>query len=486
MPRPTREWQRRGFAAAGYPTTLSSDLGSKLHQFLDYYAGFIHDDFRVSAKLTLNLGLRYEYETGLRARDNALIVGFDRTVVPGPGMRGGVMYAGTNGYPTQTGNLTAVKLSPRLGMAYAMSSRMTVRAGYGLFWAPIPYSLQTPIGFRQNNSLPSSLDGDATPAVMLDNPYPNGLLVPVGGSLGYMAGAGTSVTVIDQERRSPMVHQYSFDVQREVGWGTTVAVGYVGSLGRQMVLGMGAVNINQLAPEHLSAGAALNSTVANPFYQAGGPGLVGARNISLSQSLRPFPQFTSVNLNNVDQNQSRYDSLVVKGQKRATDGLSFVATWTWSKFMDASFGGPGNNLNTGGGVQDTYNLHDEYALSIVHAPHRLAAGATYELPFGRGKTTMASSRILDAVAGGWSLNAISVFQSGFPLAIRQQSNNNSVIGRLNQRPNATGVPPEVEGSFAQRLDGWVNPAAFSQAPTFTFGNVSRTISMRGPGQASWT
>ena len=164
------------------------------------------------------------------------------------------MYAGLNGYPTQTGNLNAVKLSPRVGIAYAVSNKMTIRGGYGLFWAPIPYSLQTPIGYTQNNSLPGSLDGNATPAISLDNPYPNGLLKPVGNSLGYMAGAGSAVTVIDQTHRSPMVHQYSFDIQREVGWSTTVAVGYVGTIGRQMVLGMGAVNVNQLAPEHLALG----------------------------------------------------------------------------------------------------------------------------------------------------------------------------------------------------------------------------------------
>jgi trimeric autotransporter adhesin len=469
----------------GYPITATSDVGSKLYQYLDYYAGFVHDDFRVTSKLTLNLGLRYEYESGLKAVDNALIVGFDPNAVPGSGMKGGVMYAGQNGYPTETGNLNAIKLSPRIGVAYAMSNKMTLRGGYGLFWAPIPYTLQTPIGFTQNNSVPGSLDGNVTPSVALDNPYPNGLLTPVGSSLGYMAGAGTAVTVIDQNHRSPMVHQYSFDVQREVGWGTTVAVGYVGSLGRQMVLGMGAVNVNQLAPEHLSLGSTLNRTVPTPFYQAGGPGLVGARTISLSQALRPYPQFTSVNLNNVDHNRSRYDSLVVKAQKRATNGLSFVTTWTYAKFMDGSFGGPGNNLNTTGGVQDTYNLDNEYSLSIVHAPHRLATGFTYELPFGRGKAMLANNKVLDAIAGGWSVNAISVFQSGFPLAIRQQSNNNSAIGGLNQRPNPTGVSPEVEGSFAQRIDGWLNPAAFSQAPAFTFGNVSRTISMRGPGQANW-
>lgn len=80
-------------------------------------------------------------------------------------------------------------------------------------------------------------------------------------------------------------------------------------------------------------------------------------------------------------NRARYDSFILKLQKRMGMGLSFLSTWTWSKNYDASFAGPGNNLNTGGGVQDSYNLDAEYGLSIVHAPHRVVSAFTYELPF---------------------------------------------------------------------------------------------------------
>jgi hypothetical protein len=280
------------------------------------------------------------------------------------------------------------------------------------------------------------------------------------------------------------VHQYSFDIQREVGWGTTILAGYVGSIGRNLVSGAAALNINQLPSQYLSLGSDLNTVVPNPAAVPGGTGLLGATT-TRSRALRPFPQFDQVLLSNSDAIRSRYDSFVVKAQKRATNGLSLVATWTWSKMFDNAFGGPGSNLGTNGGYQNYYDLDGEYSLSVLHTPHRLSTGFTYDLPFGRGKPFLSNGRLMDLAFGGWSVNTIGIMQTGFPLAIRQQANNNSLIGLSNQRPNATGVDPNPGGSFAKRLDGWINPAAFSSAPAFTFGNVSRHIDMRGPGQVNW-
>ncbi len=475
----------------GYPVAGDGILASALFQHVDYYALYFHDDFRLNAKLTLNFGIRYEYETGLRGNDNALTTGFDRTVtspvatVAGtPQPHGAIMYAGLNGAPTQTGNNNRNKLSPRIGAAYSLDSKTTLRGGYGLFWAPIPYGLQSTLGYAQTTPVLATVDGNATPAASLSNPFPNGLLPIVGNSLGQLAGVGQTVSFIDQFHRSPRVHQYSFDIQREIFGGLTVLAGYVGTSSRNMVLGTGTININQLEPSNFSLGRSLLDRVPNPYYTAGGPGLIGATSITRAQSLMPFPQFDRVNLTFSDQNKGRYDSLVLKAQKRMALGLSFVTTWTWSKNMDASFGGPGNNLNTAGALQNSYDPFGEYGLAVVNATHRWTTAFTYELPFGKGRPLLGNSRLLDTVAGGWSVNAVSVYQSGFPLAITQQSNNKSALG-AGQRPNATGVSPAAEETFAKRLDGWINPAAFSQAPAYTFGNLSRSIGLRGPGQASW-
>jgi hypothetical protein len=165
--------------------------------------------------------------------------------------------------------------------------------------------------------------------------------------------------------------------------------------------------------------------------------------------------------------------------------MTVLATYTWSINKDMAYGATGNTFSsTSGGPQDAYSPHAEYGLSAVHTPHRFSLATTWELPFGIGKAYLNSNRWLDYLAGGWSTNVVGVLQSGYPLALTQP-NDNSVVGANHMRPNASGVSPTVDKPFSERIDGWINPAAFTQAPQFTFGNISRTISLRGPGQINW-
>jgi len=122
----------------------------------------------------------------------------------------------------------------------------------------------------------------------------------------------------------------------------------------------------------------------------------------------------------------------------------------------------------------------------VNTPSSFKNGATYELPFGKGKMFLGNSNhLMDSVVGGWQINAVSLIQTGFPLTIIQDQNLNSVVGAGVQRPNATGASPSTSGSLSTRIDSYINPAAFSTAPQFTFGNVSRTIGLRSPGTINW-
>jgi hypothetical protein len=131
-------------------------------------------------------------------------------------------------------------------------------------------------------------------------------------------------------------------------------------------------------------------------------------------------------------------------------------------------------------------MDGEWGLSYLHSPHRWTNAITYELPFGRGKALASSlPYAANLLIGGWSVNAVSTMQTGFPLQIFMDNNTNAVFGNARQRPNATGISPVRAGSFGQRLDGWINPAAFSNATIATFGNVTRSIAMRGPGQVNW-
>ncbi|MCS7024785.1 MAG: TonB-dependent receptor [Bryobacteraceae bacterium] len=481
----------------GHPAGGDVRQFTKLLTFIRYYAGYFHDDWRITPKLTLNLGLRYEWETGLAERQNRLVVGFDRNVVSplaanvtGLLPRGGVMYAGMNGNPTTCCNPNRNKLSPRFGVAWAMSPKTTIRGGYGLFWAPVRYESNTDIalGYLVSTELVGSNDGGLTPATSLSNPFPSGVLKPVGNALGLLAGVGQSFGFFDQARRSPYVHQYSFDIQRELPGRIALSVGYVGSLSRQLPpsgTSLGGFNINQLEPRLFDLGVnALSQAIDNPLAGRGGTGVVGAARVSRAQLLRPFPQFGTVRAF-TSLARARYDSLVLKLDKRLTSGLSFTANYTLSKNYDSSFA-TGSTLNAQGGFpQNAYDLQAEYSLSTVHTPHRLTGSFTYELPFGKGRKFVSSSQVLDIVAGGWAFNGVFMYQTGFPLAITQNQNLNSVAGAELQRPNATGVSPVVAGELSSKLDNYLSPAAFSQAAALTFGNLSRTITYLGPGTANW-
>jgi hypothetical protein len=308
----------------------------------------------------------------------------------------------------------------------------------------------------------------------------------VGNSQGLATGVGQNIAYLDQHSGSTLVQQFSLDVQRELPGSITFSAGYVGSRTSNLILGTGTINVNQLADQNLSQGSALLQTVNNPFYGNGGAGVVAAQKVTRSQLLRPFPQFGSVSLTGSDNNSARYDSLVLKAQKRFSAGLTFLSTWTWSKNFDGSFGASNFYVNSiTSSPQNAYNLGAEYGLSIVNTPSSFKNAVSYELPFGKGKRFVSGNRVLEQVVGGWQVNVVSLLQTGFPLAITQDQNFNSVTGAGLQRPNATGISPATSGNLESRLDGYLNPAAFSNAPQFTYGNTSRINSVRGPGTANW-
>jgi hypothetical protein len=479
----------------GYPTGGSMTTSENFYNFVKYSGYFIQDDYRMTSKLTLNFGFRLEHETGPADTNNKFVTGFDpsaasplQATVADPKIFGTLLYGGVNGGPTATFNPMSVKVGPRFGFAYAADSKTSIRGGYGIFWAPLPFSFQSALGYSQSTPIITSIDNNFTPAASLDNPYPNGLLPIVGNAQGGLSGIGQAITVSDKNTRSGgYVQQFSLDMQRQFRGNFVVSAGFIGSRGIHLV--QDGRNIDQLDPQYLSLGSALNGTVPNPMYNKGGVLNVGSPMITRSQSLLPFPQFTSVMVNNSDTNHSLYNAMYAKVQRRFAAGMTLLATYTWSRNMDQGYGVIGNvyspaQASPNNGPQNAYDLRSEYARSLSDTPHRLSMAVTYEMPFGKGKKFLSGGRALDLMVGGWSANVVSVMQSGYPLTI-WQPNSNSVFGPTVQRPNATGLSPEVDAPFAKRLDGWINPAAFSLAPQYTFGNVSRVIGMRGPGQVNF-
>jgi hypothetical protein len=479
----------------GAPSAGTGYIPTKLYEYADYYGAYFQDDIRITKSLTVNVGMRWEREYGLQEKNNSMVVGFNtQTVNPlaanvtGILPKGVIEFAGVNGNSIHVMNPNMNKLAPRIGLAWQVAPKTTIRGGYGMYWAP-QFAIGTPYnppGYTATSTYVASNNGNATPAGSLTNPFPAGLARPTGSTLGDLTGIGQSLSIIDPNARSPRVQQYSIDVQRELPFGIAMEVAYVGSRSTHLTQATANININALNPALLSQGSSLTASVANPFYNKGGAGVIGAATVSQVQLLLPYPTFSAINLQFNDSSHARYDSLVAKAQKRMSMGLTMLSTLTWSRNHDASSGGAGNFLNAGNnGPQNPYDMASEYSLANVDTPLRWSTGFTFELPFGKGKKFLTNSKALDYAVGGWSANAISVYQSGFPLQIAQSTNNNSVFGYASQRPNATGVTPATSGSLESRLSNYINPAAFTTAPQGAFGNVARTLNMRGPGQANW-
>jgi trimeric autotransporter adhesin len=471
----------------------TAQISVPLRAYVDYWGGYVQDDFRVNSKLTINAGLRYEYETGLRERDNQITVGFDRNAasplqVPGLNLRGGLVYAGVNGAPTELSPAWKTKFGPRLGFAYQLNDKTTVRGGYGIFWAPQVFTFTVGgIGAIGFSSISTVAAGQT-----LSNPFPNGLIKPSGNSLGLLTNVGTAVDYVDQDRGAPYVQQYSLDIQRELPGNVALTLSYIGSRGTQLNLGSindSTINLNQLTPQVLSqyTAAQLTERVANPFFGVARAGALGRTStIERRQLLRPFPQFTDILVHGAGGGSSFYNALTVKAQKRVSRGIGFLASYTFSKQLDNVLG-QGNYFATAvGGPLNTYNLRGEYGLSSFDTPHRFTFSGSYELPFGKGKALLSQGGWLDRVVGGWQLNAIGIYQAGFPVTVTQALNNTLAYSRL-QRPNlVAGVSAATSGSTQDRLDNYLNAAAFIAAPAGTFGNAPRTLNVRTPApQRTW-
>jgi hypothetical protein len=339
----------------GAPAGATGFIPTKLKEYVDYHGLYIHDDIRLTSKLTINAGLRWERETGLKEASNLLITGFDAAAVNPIGAAAGVTtrgvfrFAGLDGQKETTGDPNLNKLSPRVGAAYQVNEKTVIRGGWGLFWAPT-FSLGSPYnseGVTATTAPAVSNDGNKTPAIQLSNPFPNGLDKPIGNKLGALTGVGKPMTIFDPTAGSTRVQQFSFDVQRQLGKGFAAMIGYSGSRTANLTWSTASQNINQLETRYFSQGSALNAAVANPFSGKGGTGVIGGATVAANQLLRPFPQFTSVNFTNSDRNTAQYDAMSIRLHKNMSAGLSVVSTYTWSKNFDMSGGGPGNNLNAG-------------------------------------------------------------------------------------------------------------------------------------------
>ena len=474
----------------------------------------------MSSRLTVNYGLRLEHETGLAEKNDKLIVGFDPDVVSplnvtipagldplqpaARQVRGGVIYAGVDGAPRHQGDPPTIKLSPRAGVVFSLNRDTVIRGGYGVYWAPWNHSATRPVGYSQTTTLTQN---NNVPITMLDNPFPNGFLQPTENTLGLRSGISQSVSYFDPQGGSPRVQQWSADVQRELPGNMSVTAGYVGSRGDNQSYGFN-VNINQLPTEYLSLGSQLTALVPNPFFGVAGAGTLATQaNVQRNSLLVPFPQY-GLNPVNVTIPGARtdYHALVLQLRKRVS-GSSWWGgnfNYTYSRLDDNQMGqqGSGNYFafSAAPGIVDNYNYLPgsakynpdvDYGLSLSDMPHKLVIAPILQLPFGVGRPYLSNGGFLDYVIGGWSISAVGLIQSGFPIPVTQAPNTTNLNGS-GQRPNlVSGASIQRAGDITDRLEAdprdnlYLDPAAFVLAPAFTLGNAPRILpGVRSPARNS--
>lgn len=459
-----------------------------------YYGVYFQDDWRVTPKLTLNLGIRYDYSAPWVERFNRFTDWNSSAVSPLqvstlPQLTGGLEFPGTNGLPRSEFDPFRKEIQPRLGLAFSPTERIAVRGGYGLFFAPLGGA-----GFN-GNSVPNTgyvastnwvgtLD-NVTPLNTLSNPFPQGFVLPTNSTLGLATQLGQAVVGMQRSRPVSYAQQWNLDVQTTLGANFLFDIAYAGGRGVHLY---GDYNTDQMPDQYLSMGDDLNTQVQNPFYGQITTGSLSGQTIAKSQLLRPYPQFSGVVLGNSSFfGSSDYNALQAKFERRFANGFSLLASYTYAKLLDnlpaSETGFPGGAF-AGGGIQDWYNLRAEWAVAEFDTTHYLTINGIYELPFGHGKAFLNHSKVANYFVGGWQLNGITSLISGTPLGVYTASNTLYNYGG-SQRANWDGTNPAKSGKLADRLNDYFNVSAFSQPNPFTYGNSPRMFSgLRSPGTVS--
>jgi hypothetical protein len=400
------------------------------------YNFYFDDSFRISPRLTINAGLRYEYNSPATDAANRARV-YDVN-------SGTIVTPGTNGVPRGGYNPDRNNFAPRVGLAWTVGSRekTVLRAGYGIYYDQSPLAPAEALYFNAplfDNNIFFSLPGLP---LTLDNPFP----------AFFPFALPDSALAIQRDLRTGYLQHWNGNIQQELGSGRILEIAYVGSKGTKL---LAARDINQPQPSILPPGL--------PFVP------------------RPNPGFDDIDMLESRANSS-YHSLQTRFQQRLSRGLAALVSYTWSKSIDDA----SNFFSSAGDAnfpQNSYDLRGERGRSNFDVRHRLSVSYSYDLPFGRGRTYLDDNGFVSTMLTGWQTLGIVTLQSGRPFTVALLPEiDNSGTGRsllgfgANDRPNVVGDPLAVTPT----LERWFNTAAFSFPPPGTFGNAGRNI-LDGPG-----
>ena len=466
--------------------TATSSLNSILFPAGEqlYRGLYVQDDWKVTKKLTLNLGVRWELLGSWTERHNELSY-FEPNVVNPVAATAGLDFAGTIGKVDSSTrgsryniNLDYHEFSPRIGLAYQIDSKTVVRAGYGIFYIPnnLNQGLMPTNDTLNSHATPvlASINGGVTPYATFANPFPNGLVLPPGQNIALAQSIILGQTIASPLTTNPWAYaqQFNIDIQRELGHGFMLDTAFAGNKGTHLVIG--SMPQNNLPDSDLSMGSKLLQSVPNPFYGLVQYGTLSATTVTAEQLLRPYPEYTGVSLPSYNNGDSEYYSLQVKLEKRFSSGVSLLVGYAHSKMMSDT---ETNStwLEAGGvaGYQDPTNLKGERSISSFDVPDRLVIGYSVDMPVGKGRK-YSLPRYLEPVAGGWGIQGITTFQSGLPLHFTVSPNTSYSFGST-LRPNVNpSCNKGVSGSTPEEnLNEWFNTSCFSQPGSFTFGSEGR-------------
>ena len=445
-----------------------------------YYGIWANDDWKVTPKLTLNLGMRWEVQPGFTDPNNRL--SYMDPSVPNAavgGIQGAYVFA-SQGKFSRTGDTHWKDFAPRFGFGYRITDKTVIRGGYGIFFAQIITQGTGVNGLREGYNMSasfSSADLGVTPAMNWDSGFRQDFAHPPQTIPDLKNTQGA--TLVDRYRSTlvPYTQQFNFLIEQQVGQHMSFRAGYVGNVGKRLHTG---IDWNQVNPSYLKLGDLLSKNILDPAVVSAGfkepftgfATLWGSRG-TLAQSLRRWPQYTSVGQAGATFANSSYHSMQISGERRMAKGFMFTLAYTFSKSINDA-----GVFSTATGRMDNFNRSLDKSLSETDQPHIISISYIYELPFGPGKK-WATGGVGGKVLGGWKVTGLQMYASGMPLSITM--NNNLPIGNAGQRPNvvSSSIRSNVgSGAFEPARDVWINASAFATPAAYTFGNAARYLNVR--------
>lgn len=450
----------------GVPTGANLSVNRELSASQHDWTLYANDDWKITRRLTMNFGVRWDYQTPWDERHNQLAYWNPTAIEPVTGRPGYVEFAGQPGSPT--GRYDALpqydEVQPRIGLAYYLGHKTVIRAGYGWF-------------YDENNGGIGSGSGDLGSGFQITsgmnlgppNPIPN--TPPVGATIldsfsagilyppSHQLGGGPGVPVEHWE--TPLETDWNVNIQHTFGRDTMFEAAYVGNRSEHNWVNYDADTINPVPA--LSLGSQLTTVVPNPFYGVITTGPLSEPTVSYPQTLLPYPQYTSVGVTRGAVGDGFYQSFQLQLIHPMGHGLWADGSFTWSKFMDDTME---RFISPNYGIQDPFDLKLDMSPSDLNRNEVFTGGLIYQLPFGKGRQWLKSG-VGSALLGNWQVAFMPTFGSGRPLGIKPSCD--------------TGLPGiscfAVRGdvqNVSQTLNHWFDTAAFTNPPAFSLGNDSRT------------